>query len=962
MVLTLIFATDYVLRFYLAKDKWIYFFEPIAVVDFVTVVPALLVLIFFAGAGNISFLRVLRLLRALRVLRVLKIFRIFNRNASSGNSNELTVQALKVCFTALCLIFACSCFFAMEEDLDFHVAFYFLTIETLGRPNIPCNTALGLMLLYSVVVVGYIFLPKQLADLSTAWKNNQAYLHVYKSKPGRGHILLCGSITFQVLRDTLRDLVTTFVLSADNDIQDVVVLGDQAPSRFISSVIESCDGAAAFYQGNMLSLDTFDRVCLTDARFVLLFSDSSVVNEQAEDFITLSRFMALKAVAPTIPVCALVLHEGLAHTLESYPTWNRGVDSVVCWTTARTSMLTANCLVPGTSTLLTELVAPRVDPGEYTGATRSMVHPVCLEEYAGACFVDLVGYFYECCECTVLFGLECEDGLNLHMDTDYILLGDETGICVSSPGMANKIALGMQEGLERWLQLRGGGLDINPLTPLPQLSGRRPTEDAGKQSKQDKLSAFLEEVYGGDVQKFWLDATIIPDTTSACHHFTAQPNIGEEATYGTKAVINWPMVLMHKFGAGTWSRKQPEQAQISVGSPSVPMEAPGAPAEYRTLPDVPKGVCNTRSASAPELLRNREQLHSWIEGCRLNSDGITSTGHQSPRGTTPKAFSPRLAASTPALGTDTFKRASRKPTEIVICGWGPQILAMLCCLLATGKTVSVLADVSEARMDKVRAKLVALRGIGRTTCDECLHLCSGSPTDPILMLSCGVASCKTAVVLAQETFFETGLGDDVDDFLQDTDSIATFNMLQVFAPKAHITIELQDTNSVTLLNDKTRTGLTQLQTKPPTNLPDLLESPQFKSGAVFVPASVHQLLVQASLTPIMTRVFSALSPRVVDGKACIPLEKVTVPSGLELEDYTYGDFFQRCLGENNIVLLGLMTAESNRECTFEAAVLLNPEAGTLLKDNMFAYGVRLNLVKADHDALDEHVHQVNLVI
>ena len=55
------------------------------------------------------------------------------------------------------------------ENLDFHVAVYFMTIETLGRPNIPCSSALGYILLYSVVVVGYIFLPKQLADLSSTW-------------------------------------------------------------------------------------------------------------------------------------------------------------------------------------------------------------------------------------------------------------------------------------------------------------------------------------------------------------------------------------------------------------------------------------------------------------------------------------------------------------------------------------------------------------------------------------------------------------------------------------------------------------------------------------------------------------------------------------------------------------------------------------------------------------------------
>jgi len=73
-----LFGADYILRFYLAKDKLIYFFEPMPLIDFVTVVPTFIfAIMLITDEGNISFLRVLRLLRALRVLRVLKIMRLF---------------------------------------------------------------------------------------------------------------------------------------------------------------------------------------------------------------------------------------------------------------------------------------------------------------------------------------------------------------------------------------------------------------------------------------------------------------------------------------------------------------------------------------------------------------------------------------------------------------------------------------------------------------------------------------------------------------------------------------------------------------------------------------------------------------------------------------------------------------------------------------------------------------------
>ena len=69
-------------------------------IDFITVVPALLVILVFSGAGSFGFLRVLRLLRALRVLRILKILRIFgNKPGVNPESSTLTVQALKARLT-----------------------------------------------------------------------------------------------------------------------------------------------------------------------------------------------------------------------------------------------------------------------------------------------------------------------------------------------------------------------------------------------------------------------------------------------------------------------------------------------------------------------------------------------------------------------------------------------------------------------------------------------------------------------------------------------------------------------------------------------------------------------------------------------------------------------------------------------------------------------------------------------
>ena len=83
--------------------------------------------------------------------------------------------------------------------------------------------------------------------------------------------------------------------------------------------------------------------------------------------------------------------------------------------------------------------------------------------------------------------------------------------------------------------------------------------------------------------------------------------------------------------------------------------------------------------------------------------------------------------------------------------------------------------------------------------------------------------------------------------------MATFNLLQVYAPNAFVTVELQDTNSTVLLNDKTIavTHENGLPERAPRNLPELMQTAQFKCGAVFVPAVGHVLLLQTSVLPCM---------------------------------------------------------------------------------------------------------------
>ena len=205
LVVGSMFGADYILRFYLAKDKLVYFFEPMPLIDFLTVVPTFIyAILLFSGGSTLSFLRVLRLLRALRVLRVLKIMRLFTGNRV-GQSPTVWRLLVRVLFTALCIIFSCGCFFALVEGIPFHVAFFFMCSMALGRPPIPVMTGYGFLLVYTLVLLSNILLPKQLADLVAVWAASKGKGEVFKKKPEEIHVFVSSDARVSALRDFLQD-------------------------------------------------------------------------------------------------------------------------------------------------------------------------------------------------------------------------------------------------------------------------------------------------------------------------------------------------------------------------------------------------------------------------------------------------------------------------------------------------------------------------------------------------------------------------------------------------------------------------------------------------------------------------------------------------------------------------------------------------------------------------------------
>ncbi|MCL1463582.1 ion transporter [Argonema galeatum] len=162
-VILLIFAFEYLLRFWCAENKLKYLFSLYSAIDLIAILP------FFAGWLDISFIRLFRL------FRILRLFRFIETQKLPGNlSSKDSVILTKIIFTIFAIIFVYSgLIYQVEHPVNtesfntFLDAFYFsvVTMTTVGFGDVTPTSEAGRLLTVMMIFTGIALIPKQVGDL-----------------------------------------------------------------------------------------------------------------------------------------------------------------------------------------------------------------------------------------------------------------------------------------------------------------------------------------------------------------------------------------------------------------------------------------------------------------------------------------------------------------------------------------------------------------------------------------------------------------------------------------------------------------------------------------------------------------------------------------------------------------------------------------------------------------------------
>lgn len=172
-----VFAVEYVLRLYGARDRLAEFANPYTMVDLLSVLPTLVVLVnpVPAVALNVGFLRVLRVVRVLRFYRFTRDEEFFFGTVDAG-----TLRALKLLLTVLVVFFvSAGLFYSVENRANPNVehfgdAFYYVvvTLSTVGFGDIVPTTRLGRWVTVASVLAAIILVPWQAGKIIRAWASD----------------------------------------------------------------------------------------------------------------------------------------------------------------------------------------------------------------------------------------------------------------------------------------------------------------------------------------------------------------------------------------------------------------------------------------------------------------------------------------------------------------------------------------------------------------------------------------------------------------------------------------------------------------------------------------------------------------------------------------------------------------------------------------------------------------------
>uniref|UniRef100_A0A8C7D0L3 BK channel n=1 Tax=Oncorhynchus kisutch TaxID=8019 RepID=A0A8C7D0L3_ONCKI len=233
--------------------------------------------------------------------------------------------------------------FSNPQPLHYFECVYFLvvTMSTVGYGDVELRTTLGRLFVIIFIFIGLGLFANFVPEVVQIIINRKRFDGSFTGVSGKTHVVVCGHITLSSASAFMKDF-----LHEDRGEVDVKVLflGNFRPNQELEAFFLRWFLKVTFYQGSVMQRRDMERVKVLEPNKTTCFKSVFV------------RVISIKQYCPNTRIIVQMLKHNSKAFLQNVPNWDwsRG-DAVICLAELKLGFMSQSCLVPGLSTLLTNL-------------------------------------------------------------------------------------------------------------------------------------------------------------------------------------------------------------------------------------------------------------------------------------------------------------------------------------------------------------------------------------------------------------------------------------------------------------------------------------------------------------------------------------------------------------------------------------------------------------------------------
>ena len=358
VVLTVYFLLYFCVRLYAGYSHREFWFDLKTIVDIVTIPHIFVSIALDRDWLGLRFLRILWFNHVIDLLKQLSIFK-----------SQRWIDILTLVFRFLTFWFTFAAAFHLLEvtgdpwhdfetrhcDLRFadYIYFQIVTITTVGYGDISPKTDSGRLFVSLFIIGGFVLLAYASPTISEIFESYSLYTGSYSEVTDAEHVVVSGHITAESIKYFLSDFLHP---DRKDDRTKVLLLNPKEPNQDLKAIIRKNFIRVKYFKGSVLESKDLERVKVKTAKAFVILSPNYSLNPESEDESNLMRVVSIKNVHNKARIIVQVLQPYSLQQIVQIPAWNPEEDIAICKSELKLGLMAQNCLCPGISTFLSNLL------------------------------------------------------------------------------------------------------------------------------------------------------------------------------------------------------------------------------------------------------------------------------------------------------------------------------------------------------------------------------------------------------------------------------------------------------------------------------------------------------------------------------------------------------------------------------------------------------------------------------